>query len=282
MARAASLALLALGLFAQAPNPPGTPQVASGTVTVLVNGQPVATGGVINLKSGTNVIATASPDAALGGTDIEFDANTVSLLSKATDQSGDRQILRGSEQRRQRAFHLHAESDAHRADSRYGADLHGEHVDAAGPDGDAVRRQYWDACLDHAKGRHDSRADRRWLQLSADVGWCGVASAGLKSEPSISERLSKQNSLLNKLPRLTYAERMARHKANIERQAARMRARRSAVKVASEKRAVDKDADAERQTLLRARRRLAAGEPLTKWQQLTIEEWGWRQKQKHG
>lgn len=109
-----------------------------------------------------------------------------------------------------------------------------------------------------------------------------MASAGLKSEPSISERLSKQNSLLNKLPRLTYAERMARHKANIERQAARMRARRSAVKVASEKRAVDKDADAERQTLLRARRRLAAGEPLTKWQQLTIEEWGWRQKQKHG
>lgn len=88
MARAASLALLALGLFAQAPNPPGTPQVASGTVTVLVNGQPVATGGVINLKSGTNVIATASPDAALGGTDIEFDANTVSLLSKATDQAG--------------------------------------------------------------------------------------------------------------------------------------------------------------------------------------------------
>lgn len=88
MARAASLALLALGLFAQAPNPPGTPQVASGTVTVLVNGQPVATGGVINLKSGTNVIATASPDAALGGTDIEFDANTAALLSRATDQSG--------------------------------------------------------------------------------------------------------------------------------------------------------------------------------------------------
>ena len=47
-----------------------------------------------------------------------------------------------------------------------------------------------------------------------------------------------------------------------------MRARRSAVKVASEKRAVDKDADAERQTLLRARRRLAAGEPLTKWSSL--------------
>ena len=53
-----------------------------------MNGQPVVTGGVINLKSGTNVIATASPDAALGGTDIEFDANTVSLLSRATDQSG--------------------------------------------------------------------------------------------------------------------------------------------------------------------------------------------------
>ena len=62
--------------------------MASGTVTVLVNGQPVATGGVINVKSGTNVIATASPDAALGGTDIEFDANTATLLSKATDQAG--------------------------------------------------------------------------------------------------------------------------------------------------------------------------------------------------
>lgn len=75
-------------LFAQPPSPPGAPQVASGTITVLVNGQPVATGGVLNFISGISVTASAHPDIALGGTDIEFDANTAALLSRATDQSG--------------------------------------------------------------------------------------------------------------------------------------------------------------------------------------------------
>ena len=92
MARAASLALLAvaLGLFAQAPSSSSARRRSHrALITVLVNGQPVATGGVINFISGINVIGVSlTLTCALGGTDIEFDANTAALLSRATDQSG--------------------------------------------------------------------------------------------------------------------------------------------------------------------------------------------------
>jgi len=82
-------ACLSLGalLFGQ-PAPPGQPQAASGTITVLVNGKPIATGGVLNLKSGSGVIAAASPNPALGGTDILFNADTAVMLDLAKAKTG--------------------------------------------------------------------------------------------------------------------------------------------------------------------------------------------------
>lgn len=83
--------VLGLGLFVALkgqPSPPGQPQAASGSITILVNGIPVATGGTINLKSGNGVIASASPDAALNGTDIHFDADLGVMLSSQADQDG--------------------------------------------------------------------------------------------------------------------------------------------------------------------------------------------------
>ena len=88
MARLASLALIALAVTAQAPPPPGQPQAASGTITVMVNGKLVATGGVLNLKSGSGVIASASPDPAINGTDITFDADTAVMLDRMTAKLG--------------------------------------------------------------------------------------------------------------------------------------------------------------------------------------------------
>ena len=46
------------------------------------------------------------------------------------------------------------------------------------------------------------------------------------------------------------------------------------------KKPVDRDKVAERQTLRRARLKLAAGLPLTKWQALTVEDWEFRHGRK--
>jgi hypothetical protein len=75
-------------IHAQAPAPPGQPLAASGTITVLIDGKPINTGGVLNLRSGTGVIAAASPDPAINGTDILFSADTALMLGRATDQAG--------------------------------------------------------------------------------------------------------------------------------------------------------------------------------------------------
>ena len=88
------LAGLGILLMAQAPASPSQPQAASGTITILVNGKPIATGGAINLKSGPGVIASASPDPSINGTDIEFDADTAVMLERSADQAGiDRAIV---------------------------------------------------------------------------------------------------------------------------------------------------------------------------------------------
>jgi len=70
-----------LFLKAQPPAPPGQAQAASGTITILVDGKAVATGGVINLKAGNGVVATATPNLAINGTDIEFDSSTAFLAT---------------------------------------------------------------------------------------------------------------------------------------------------------------------------------------------------------
>jgi hypothetical protein len=74
-----ALLLFAVLALAQSPAPPGRPQAATGTITLLVNGIPVNTGATINLKSGSGVTASATPDPAINGTDIEFDSNTTFL-----------------------------------------------------------------------------------------------------------------------------------------------------------------------------------------------------------
>lgn len=81
-------------------------------------------------------------------------------------------------------------------------------------------------------------------------------------------------------------------KPHLERRAEEMRKRNEAIRKltrgavrrrqeerAKRERREHRAAQAVRYTALK---RLAAGIPLTPWQQLTIEEWGWRQKQKHG
>jgi len=74
--------LLAVALSGQPPAPPGQAQAASGTITILVDGKPVATGGVINLRSGSGVIASAVANPSLSGTDILFDYNTAFIQSR--------------------------------------------------------------------------------------------------------------------------------------------------------------------------------------------------------
>lgn len=81
-------------IHAQTPASPSQPQAASGTITALVNGVPIATGGTINLKSGTGVIASASPDPSINGTDISFVADSAVILERSADQAGiDRAIV---------------------------------------------------------------------------------------------------------------------------------------------------------------------------------------------
>lgn len=80
----ALLALYDARLHAQPPAPPGPAQVATGTITILVDGKPINTAGVINIKSGAGVVAAAVANPAIAGTDIVFSLNTV--LAATIDQ----------------------------------------------------------------------------------------------------------------------------------------------------------------------------------------------------
>ena len=81
-----AMALVGFVLLCQVPANPSNLQAASGSITVTLNGMPIASGPILNLVSGNNTTATASPTT--NGTTIKFDANTSTLLSKATDQAG--------------------------------------------------------------------------------------------------------------------------------------------------------------------------------------------------
>lgn len=81
-----AMALVAFVLLCQVPANPSNLQAASGSITVTLNGTPIASGPILNLVSGSNTTATATPTT--NGTTIQFDANTSTLLSKATDQAG--------------------------------------------------------------------------------------------------------------------------------------------------------------------------------------------------
>ena len=90
--------IMAVVLHGQPPPPPGGGFTASGTIIVMVNGIPVASGGVINIKSGDGVIAHATPDPTLGGTDISFDADTAVVASRSYLQSAPLTVMASSGQ----------------------------------------------------------------------------------------------------------------------------------------------------------------------------------------
>ena len=69
----------AISLMSQAPLPPGAPSACAGGVTVLVNGAPLSSGCVLNILSGSGIIATPKANPAIGGTDIHFDADMAVL-----------------------------------------------------------------------------------------------------------------------------------------------------------------------------------------------------------
>ena len=81
-----AMALVGFVLLCQVPANPSNLQAASGSITVTLNGTPIASGPILNLVSGTNTTASASPTT--NGTTIQFDANTATLQSKASAQTG--------------------------------------------------------------------------------------------------------------------------------------------------------------------------------------------------
>lgn len=73
--------LVALTARAQAPAPPGPPSAATGTITILLNGQVIGSAPVLNLQAyglaTSGILATAVPNSSLNSIDIVFNANSI-------------------------------------------------------------------------------------------------------------------------------------------------------------------------------------------------------------
>jgi hypothetical protein len=65
-----------LCVYAQ-PAPPGQPLICGGGITVLLEGNPLASGCVLNIRAGSGIVATPAADPAIGGTDLMFSYNTI-------------------------------------------------------------------------------------------------------------------------------------------------------------------------------------------------------------
>jgi hypothetical protein len=76
VARVASLALLGALALEPQPSTPGQPLACEGAVSVLLNGAPLSSGCVLNIKAGNGIIALATADPAIGGTDLSFAYNS--------------------------------------------------------------------------------------------------------------------------------------------------------------------------------------------------------------
>jgi hypothetical protein len=63
------------------PQPPGQALACGGGITVLLDGKPLSTGCVVNIKSGNGVIAIAVPNQEIGGTDISFSFNSALMTT---------------------------------------------------------------------------------------------------------------------------------------------------------------------------------------------------------
>lgn len=94
MARAQILIYICLAAIGLAwigrsqPSTPGTPSACAGGVTVLLNGAPLSTGCVLNIKAGDGIIATPAANPAISGTDLSFTANTAVIQSVDNAEAG--------------------------------------------------------------------------------------------------------------------------------------------------------------------------------------------------
>ena len=71
------------------PAPPGQPAACAGGVTVLLNGTPLSTGCVLNLKAGTGILAAPAPNPGIGGTDLVFSINPAVVAEHADVIAGE-------------------------------------------------------------------------------------------------------------------------------------------------------------------------------------------------
>ena len=72
---------------------PATPQAASGTITVEVDGRPIGTAGVINFQSATGLIQGCSYNAAAARVDCMPAADSAVLLTNTADLQGKNHTL---------------------------------------------------------------------------------------------------------------------------------------------------------------------------------------------
>ena len=89
MALGIASVVVGLHLLIGQPVAPGAVAACSGGVTILLNGAVLpgnVSGCVVNLISSTGVMATATPNPSIGGTNITFQANTAYLPSIAQVQ----------------------------------------------------------------------------------------------------------------------------------------------------------------------------------------------------
>lgn len=85
----ATLVLIGWGWIARSqPATPGTPAACAGGLTVLLNGAPLSTGCVLNIKGGSGIIATPAANPVIGGTDLSFTVNTAVIQSVDNAESG--------------------------------------------------------------------------------------------------------------------------------------------------------------------------------------------------
>lgn len=78
-----ALMLIAVSLRGQ-PAPPSGVQAASGTVTVLLNGLPIGTAGVLNFLPGNGVLWTCRPNPSLNSIDCGSGYNTALIATHDT------------------------------------------------------------------------------------------------------------------------------------------------------------------------------------------------------
>jgi hypothetical protein len=92
LAFAGGLALVSIGVLAQAPSPPSSTTACAG-VTVLVNGSAIGCGNTLNIVPGLGVTPQISPNPAIGGINLTFAADAAYMQTLSNDQAGADHVL---------------------------------------------------------------------------------------------------------------------------------------------------------------------------------------------